>query len=220
MVTVQTSRPPLEAVPITLRDSLLMRKGGYELLRNLPGAETRSRLLDEASRQLPAAKASEVTAPDHEEFRGGRPARRFLSAGGGLVQTAFYHDPTFIGFLEKLCNGPVRPTGNAGTYTYYARPADHLDLHRDILTCDLAVVTCLLDKHNPASRGGLSVLYPTRQAERLSAIRTNPGFGAIEIRMGAGQTLVMLGGLVPHAITPIEAGELRIVSLLCYRVLS
>ena len=40
------------------------------------------------------------------------------------------------------------------------------------------------------------------------------------VRLPVGSTMVMCGGLVPHLIEPLAAGELRIVSILCFRVLA
>ena len=111
----------------------------------------------------------------------------------------------------------MRPTGKSGTYTYYARPGDHLALHRDIETCDIAVVTCLLNRHREGSAGGLTRFYPTRQHESLTTIRATPRDSAVSIRLPVGHTMVMFGGLVPHLIEPLGLGELRIVSVLCFR---
>jgi hypothetical protein len=33
-----------------------------------------------------------------------------------------------------------------------------------------------------------------------------------------GQTLVLFGGIVPHAVLPTAAGQVRIIAPLCYRV--
>ena len=150
--------------------------------------------------------------------RGGNPARRFISAGGGEEQAGFFHNPETKRFLTGISNARVRPTGKRGTYTYYARPGDHLALHRDIETCDIAVVTCLLDNHRDGSTGGLTCSYPDRQHEPLSRIRTKPGDGAVSVRLPVGSTMVMFGGLVPHLIEPLTSSELRIVSILCFRV--
>jgi hypothetical protein len=66
--------------------------------------------------------------------------------------------------------------------------------------------------------GGMLRLYPDRLCERLSAIRANPERGAIKLRLMPRQTVVMFGGIVPHAILPVADGQVRIVSVLCYRL--
>jgi hypothetical protein len=211
-----TSNPwPL---PCHIRDSALMKNGGCAIFDYFPGANACTRLLLESRLCLHGAVASAIATSDDEEVRGGNPARRFISTGGGGEQAAFYRNPETAHFLAEICNAAVRPTGESGTYTYYARPGDHLALHRDIETCDISVVTCLLDRHRYGSNGGLTRFYPERQHEPLSRIRATPSTGAMTVRLPVGNTMVMFGGLVPHLIEPLAPGELRIVSILCFRV--
>jgi len=205
-------------MPRAVRDSPLMKAGGCAIYDHLPGTAACARLLKESRLRLRDATVTAVATSDGEEVRGGSPARRFISAGGGKEQAAFYHNPGTAGFLGGICNASVRPTGDCGTYTYYARPGDHLALHRDIETCDIAVITCLLDSHREGSKGGLMRFYPTRWLEALSRIRSTPDDGAVRVRLAVGYTLVMFGGLVPHLIEPLGYGELRIVSILCFSV--
>lgn len=195
-----------------------MKSGGCAIFDGFPGAGVCARLLAESRLCLDGAVATAVTTSDDEEVRGGNPERRFISAGGGSEQVAFCNDPETTRFLSGICNVPVRPTGECGTYTYYARPGDHLALHRDIETCDIAVVTCLLDRHREGSSGGLTRYYPDRPHEPLSRIRATPDDGAMRVRVPVGSTLVMFGGLVAHLIEPVAAGELRVVSILCFSV--
>ena len=213
--TITANPRPL---PCDIRDSPLMRNGGCAIFDYFPGANICTRLLKESRLCLHGAVASAIATSDGEEVRGGNPARRFISAGGASEQAAFYRNPDTAHFLTKICNAPVRPTGKSGTYTYYARPGDHLALHRDIEMCDITVVTCLLDRHRDGSTGGLTCFYPERQHEPLSHIRATPDAGAMSFRLPAGSTMVMFGGLVPHLIEPLAPGELRIVSILCFRV--
>jgi hypothetical protein len=195
-----------------------MKKGGCAICNRFPSAAVCARLLAESRLCLIKAVATAVATSDQEEMRGGNPARRFVSAGGGEEQAAFYHNPETARFLAHISTCRVRPTGEQGTYTYYARPGDHLALHRDIETCDMAVVTCLLECHCKGSTGGVTRFYPARQHELLSQIRATPDVGAVNVRLQVGHTMVMFGGLVPHLIEPLGLGELRIVSILCFRV--
>jgi hypothetical protein len=196
-----------------------MKVGGCAIFEHIPGAAMCKRLLAESRRCLHDAVACAIATSDGEEARGGNPARRFISAGGGNEQAVFFHASETTRLLTDICNGPVRPTGERGTYTYYARSGDHLALHRDVETCDVAVVTCLLDRHRNGSSGGLTCYYTERQHEPLSRIRATPRAGAASVRLPVGSTMVMFGGLIPHLITPLAPGELRIVSILCFRVL-
>jgi hypothetical protein len=195
-----------------------MREGGCAIYDQWPGVAMCARLLAESRLCLHGAVVTAVATSDDEELRGGSPARRFISAGGAGEQTAFYRHPETSRFLAGICNAPVHPTGESGTYTYYARTGDHLALHRDIEMCDIAVITCLLDRHREGSTGGLTRYYPTRQYEKLSRIRSTPDDGAVTVRLPVGGTLVMFGGIVPHLIEPLAPGDLRVVSILCFRV--
>jgi hypothetical protein len=205
------------ALPRAIRVSPLMRVGGCAIFDHFPGAIACTRLLGESKFCLHDAVISVVTTPDDEEWRGGNPARRFISAGGSIEQATFYRDPETTSFLNSICNASMHQTGTIGTYTYYARPGDHLALHRDIDMCDVAVVTCLLDRHRNGSTSGLMRFYPERQHEPLSRIRATPHEGVVSFRLPVGSTMVMFGGLIPHLVEPIANGELRIVSILCFR---
>jgi hypothetical protein len=204
-------------VPPAIRASVLMRAGGCAIFENVPNPDVCTRLLAESRRCVRGATACAVATSEGAEVRGGEPARQFVSAAGGEEQTQFYFDGGTARFLSEVCSAPVVPTGGRGTYTYYARAGDHLALHRDIETCDVAVITCLLDRHHDGSRGGLTRFYPERQDEPLSRIRAAPEDGAMDLRLPVGRTMVMFGGLIPHLIEPIGPGELRIVSILCFR---
>ncbi|MBI3970030.1 MAG: hypothetical protein HY332_01965 [Chloroflexi bacterium] len=216
------------AIPDSIRASALMQKGGFDVLAGLLDEPCREQMLSEAVRSYATAQESAVAVSDREEYRGGAPARRFLSAPGGDVQDASYHAAWMLGFLREVTGGaPVTPSGSRGTYTYYARASDHLAIHRDVETCDLAVVTCLYNGPHAASassvpatagNGGVLCLYPSRMLEPLSAIRRDPATGTIGVRLLPGQTIVMFGGIVPHAVLPIGDHQVRIVSVLCYRI--
>ncbi len=195
-----------------------MKSGGCATYDHIPGIGICTRLLEESRLCLQAAVSTAAPNSDGEEVRGGSPARQFISASGGEEQAAFYHDPKMARFLARVCNGTVRPAGQRGSYAYYARPGDHLALHRDIETCDIAVVTCLLDRYLNGSNGGVTRYYPGRQHEALTQIRAKPNDGVMSVRLPVRSTMVMFGGLVAHLIEPLGPGELRIVSILCFRV--
>lgn len=208
-----SSAPPLDR---QLMESPLMRLGGYQVIPWFYGEEGVRALLAEARALASSCRESSVSAEDTEDYRGGNPARKFLSCGAGPVQDHCYRHPSLIGRLAGLTGLNIRPTGSRGTYTFYARAGDHLAVHRDIRTCDLAVVTCLADAAPPDSGSGLMEFYPTRLMEPLGAIRRTPDRGRVRRRLRPGETAVMFGGVLPHAIAPVEAGGGRIVSVLCY----
>ena len=195
----------------------LMREGGFAVYTGFVDARTLSLLHAEAGRQR--AEAHELLVNESVDAeRGGAPKRKFLSAPGGKLQTAFLGSSWLSGTLSGIVGLPVRPTGR-GTFTYYCRTGDHLALHRDILRCDLAVITAL-SAHRPTScdAGGLS-LYPGRTREQLSAIRARPLEGRVVLHLEAGQTCVLLGGMVPHELLPTAPAQARVVSVLCFEVL-
>ena len=207
----------VQTVPDGIQRSRLMRAGGFAVFSGVTATPAGSRLFADAQECARHAKESFIATSDAEEYRGGRPARRFLSVSAGTAQSEFSRNAQIIAWLSSLCGAPVRPTGERGTYTFYSRPGDFLGLHRDIETCDVAVITCLYDEHRAGSRGGVSRLYPQRRDEPLSWIRAKPREGAVELRIEPGQTLVMFGGIIPHEILPMGPGDRRIVSILCYR---
>jgi hypothetical protein len=188
------------------------------VLEGLHDAAALRGLHDEAVAAASRATPSDCTTDDGEEVRGGAPARRFLSAHGGPRLTAVYRTPAARAVLGRLAGMDVEPTGDCGTYSYYVRPGDFLALHRDIATCDLAVITCLSDEQEGrAGASGALCLYPGLFTERLSTLRTQPSRGALAVRLRPGQTIALLGGITPHALLPVQHGQRRVVSVLCYR---
>jgi len=210
---------PAVSIPEPILASDLMRQGGFVVFEGLPDAETCARLYAEAAERYPNADVQECRDDDLEELRGGRPGRALLSAEAGPVQDALYAAGWLTDFLASTCGVPVVPSGNRGSFSYYARPADHLALHRDIESCDLTLITVLHDNTDPTDPAGALVLYPERIHEPLSAIRERPGEGAFAIKLQPGQSIVFYGGVVPHEVTPVREGQLRIISALCFRAM-
>ena len=212
------SGPFWPTVPRIIADSALMEQGGFGVFEGLIDDRTGQLLLQEASALSAQAVECHIPESDAEEVRGGRPARRFLTGPGGEVQGAFYQADWMLDFLRGLTSPTLIPTGNLGTYSYYVRCGDHLAIHRDIVTCDVAVITCLSNALERADGSGSLCLYPERLDEPLSAIRTTPEKGALRLDLKVGQTLVMYGGIIPHALLPVAESQARIVSVLCYEV--
>lgn len=209
----------LPEIPQAILDSPLMRRGGFDVFSGIADEFVRDALLAEAVEQQKTSVECSVSETDTEEHRGGAPCRRFLTGEGGEVQRAFYHSDWLINFLRSVTTAFLHPTGAYGTFSYYSRTGDFLDIHRDILTCDVAVITCLANNFETGRNGGKLRLYPSRTQEFLSEIRAEPEKGASEIQLEAGQTLVMYGGIVPHELLPVAENQSRIVSVLCYEAL-
>jgi len=194
-----------------------MQRGGYQVCEGFLDQQGYDLMLAEAVRLSREAYVSDVTVSDEEEVRGGTPARHFRSVPGGAVQEAFYYSPAMLDFLHELCNVRLTPLGGRGTYSFYAQGGDYLDIHRDIVSCDVAVITCLYNAPRRDSYGGSLCLYPSLVFEPLSVVRSTPDEGAVIVNLEPGQTLIMFGGIIPHTLLPVSAGQTRIVSVLCYR---
>jgi hypothetical protein len=193
-------------------------RGGFDVLEGVVDERGAALLRAEAVQLLPTAEEIDVAADDYADWRGGKPARRFLSASGGRVQDALYQAGWLHEWLAGQLGRRVEPSGPRGTYTYYSRPGDFLALHRDIDVCDVAVITCLHDGPAQVTGAGSLYLYPQRTDEPLSRIRAEPGNGRLELRLMPGQTLVLRGGVVPHALAPVAPNQARIISVLCFRL--
>lgn len=207
------------AVEALLGSRLFTECNGFGLFAGLPDPVTFQGIFAEAAELYPKANAQESWEPDVEELRGGKPRRSLLTSTAGPIQDSFYASTHLRNFLSSLLGLPVAPTGNRGSYSYYARKGDFLDLHRDIETCDVTVITSLHDNSAPQDPGGALVLYPGRIGEPLSALRARPDEGAYAVKILPGQTIVIPGGLLPHRVAPVAEGQLRIISALCFRVI-
>ena len=215
-----------------MRPAAVDTGSAWEILRATPlvaeGGFTRTVLLSEgaraalaadALRRLPLAETARLEQSPDEDRKRGNPARFMESAPGGEGLRAFYRAPAVRGLLERLTGLPWTCSGDSGSWSYYRRPGHHLDLHRDIDACDLAVITCVHERGAP--QGGLSgalCLWPERADDTLAAIRADPAPGRVVVRLSEGESLVLLGGLIPHRLEPLAAGHVRVVAPLCYRV--
>lgn len=215
---MHTAAPPIQ-IPRAILDSPLMRQGGFAVFEGVPDAPTFGELYAEAAERYHGANEQQSWDDDDEDGRGGKPMRSLLTAEAGPAQDAMYRSQALSDFLSSVCGLPIVPSGNRGSYSYYARTGDFLDLHRDVETCDLAMITALHDNSDPADLGGALVLYPDRVREPLSAIRASPYDGASAVKLAVGQTIVLYGGVVPHRVLPVVEGQVRIISVLCFQAL-
>jgi len=205
--------PPL---PAPIARSPLMRKGGVEVLDGLLAGGLLRQLQLEAMACWPRAARQDVGEEDPKE-RGGMPPRRFFTAGGGPVQKAMYDAVWMHRTLESVVGVPVETTGSQGTYSYYVEPGDYLDLHRDIVTCDIAAISLLFNDGAMAGEAGSLCIYPKRCREPLASIRKDIDRDAYLVQPEVGQTVVLMGGVVPHRVLPVPPEQRRIISVLCYR---
>jgi hypothetical protein len=198
-----------------------MATGGWRLTTLLTPA-ARARLADEALRRHRAEGQSVCLerSPD-EDIRRGNPARDLEWAPGGSRLDAFYHAPPLAALLLRLTGLDWEPSGERAAFSYYRHPGQYLDLHRDVDACDLAVITCIQECGAPArGLGGALCLWPSRSRERLAAIRARPELGRVPVRLRPGESIVLLGGTIPHRLEPVGPDHVRIVAPLCFAVRS
>jgi hypothetical protein len=194
----------------------MLATGGFRIYTDLPDAVTRTQLLGEALTLYKDAVLQESWDDDDADGRGGKPRRRFSTSQAGPVQDALYRSAWLPRRLSAECGVPIFASGNRGSYSYYVRPGDFLDLHLDVDSCDVAVITVLHDNAPADDPAGALALYCGRIGESLSAVRARPNEGAHLVKLAAGQTIVLFGGLVPHKLLPVGRGQVRIISVLCF----
>jgi hypothetical protein len=110
----------------------------------------------------------------------------------------------------------VRPTGTRGSYSYYVHAGDHLGLHLDIETCDVTLISVLRDDAGPDRPSGGLLVHAAHLGRDLHEVRREPGRGLGLVKAGPGQSVVLLGGLLPHETVPVDEGGTRVISALCF----
>ncbi len=203
-------------LPAALAVSRIWAAGGYQAITGFISPEWLELLRTEAVAVRATGTRALVAHSDATESRGGSPARAFRSAAGGACHWGLHSSSQMIEALGNLCNIAVTPSG-AGTYSFYEEPGDFLALHRDVLRCDLTIVTCL-SQHLVDDTGGGLLLYPSRVPQKLSAARAAGRSVGVPVPLRPGETALLLGGLVPHEVTPVAAGQDRIVAIHCYQL--
>lgn len=196
----------------------LLREAGGALVARLLTSNELSLLQVEAFRCHSGARTAFRAVPGDGDGRFGDPERWLESASGGPALNGFYEAPRTLALLREMTGSGWTPSGAAGTFSYYRADGHHLGLHRDIDVCQLALITNVYEVGaTPGSRAGSLAMYPTRTQEQLSSIRASPERGEHLLRLRPGESLLLLGGLVPHRLLPVGTGHVRIVAPLCYR---
>jgi len=201
--------------PKEILQSRLFAAGGYLVLRGLFDEDTLQGLRAEADAVRAGGARGCVAASDGAEGRGGTPGRAYRLAGGGDLHFGLHGCQKMAEALAQLCGATVSSTGG-GSYSYYEEEGDFLALHRDVVQCDIAVITSLT-RIGSGPAGELAV-YPQYIYEPLSTVRKVGISSSTIVPLDRGQTAILLGGLVPHEVTPMCAGQDRIVAVNCYRV--
>ncbi len=204
--------------PTEVLQSRLFAADGYLVVRGLFDEETLRDLRAEADRVRVDAERMLVAESDGAEGRGGFPARAHRSGGGGDLHWGLHGCPEMTEALAAICGLRVAPAGS-GTYSYYEETGDFLAVHRDVLQCDIAVITSLTARAMDRAAGEL-IVYPGLMREPLSAVRAAGRNAGVPVPLERGHTAILLGGIVPHEVAPACPGQERIVSINCYHVLT
>jgi hypothetical protein len=200
-----------------LASPLVTEHRGFAVYEDLVEKETFRDLYAEAMSAFWTAEPEEELLDDRGNGRGGHPEQRLLRGVGGSVQTSFYQSADLSQFLSDELGLMITPTGRRGSFSYHIREGDFIGLHLDNEACDVAVLVLLYDNSDPDDPAGSLVLYPDYMGGPLSDIRSNPGAASLAVKQLPGQTIVMFGGLVPHFVRPVREGQVRVMSVLCFR---
>ncbi|MDT7828137.1 hypothetical protein RQM65_05590 [Pricia sp. S334] len=170
--------------------------------------------------QLYRKSKKHIVADGEITERGGTPKRKFRAVGGGPVQNAIYASQKLLSHLCDRTEMHIVPSGERGTYTFYAEENDYLDIHRDVDYCDLTLITCLHSTLPKNHAHGLLNLYCERSNESLASIYKDRFWGYQSVFLRPGQSILLQGGIVPHGVNPMQANHHRIISALCFKRIS
>ncbi|MEU6137426.1 hypothetical protein [Nocardioides sp. NPDC047086] len=202
--------------PALAASPLLVEHEGFALYEDLFDHDVHAEMTREAREAYWGGQEQALMARSGGVGRDSHPPRRLVGAGGGDAQDAAYCSPSLKAFLEGLCGLAVEPTGRRGSVNYYTRPGDFMGLHLDVLECELVVLTVLQDSSPAEDPSGSWDLFPGQVGRPLPSVSTGRR-DRRSIKATPDQSLVMFGGLVPHRVRPVAAGQRRIVSALCFR---
>lgn len=193
----------------------LIAAGGVMVLEGLLSGDWFDMLRQEGQVRRENADEARCDDADLSGFRSGNPARFLVTAESGPVLEEIYADRGMIAELEKLSGQALKPTGERGSYSYYDEPGHYLGLHRDIKTCDLTLITCLTREDGDQPSGALRI-YPKSVNSALCAIGKDTPHR--DVNMEPGQSVILLGGCVPHQVLPAGEGFSRSIAVLCYEM--
>lgn len=195
----------------------IIANGGFIVLDDLLPEATHQRLRLEGIERATGAEEQRCEEHDMSGFRGGNPARWLRSATGGPVQHEIYQATVMAENISYFCGRPVKPTGGEGTFSYYDLPGHFLGLHRDINTCDVTLITCLHRKHSKGKSGALRIFYRSL-ASKLTDVVKDREVALLDVHLEERQSILLLGGCLPHEVLPAAKGYERYISVLCYKM--
>jgi hypothetical protein len=200
-----------------LIESAFLARGGCVVLQGLFGVDALNALRHEAMEAARQAGRASSTGSGAEDWRGGDPARAYWCAASGKVQWTLLSDSATASTLSELCGLRIQITG-AGSYSYYNEIGDFLAVHRDVVRCDLALLTCLEEQPPPQGSRGVLRVYPAYARQPLSSFRAEGNPSGVDVPLSVGESALLLGGIVPHEVTPMAAGQRRTMSVSCFKL--
>ena len=208
----------LRAELYRLRHSTLLHAGGYGIYRGLIEPKWIEGMLAEA--MAGGQRIDQVASGnDTEDIRGGQPARQIVCVEGGPKQNELFGSVALQSFVANEVKLPIRSCGMRASYSIYAGPQAHLDIHRDVPGCDLALITCLYDSDPLVGEGAVD-LWLDDLTTPLRAIRAHVERRRSCVALLPGDSLLIHGGMIPHRIPPPGAHRLRVVSLMCFEIVA
>lgn len=210
----RSAAPSIDPTTVLMATGPLGWAGGVIVFDGLPPASQSAKLLHEAW-EIHGIAQRQFGDPSYLGPPRARTPRRALTSGpGGPLQDRWYADPGLHAFIGEHVGVAVVPSGNRGSYTFYEQPGDRLDLHVDVYDCDVTLITALYDDTHPAGTSGAVVVYRSAIGQPLQAVGRHAG-SVVKVRPG--QSMLILGGLVPHRVLPLDGPGRRIISPLCFR---
>jgi hypothetical protein len=197
------------------RASWLSESAGYAVIPEILTKQGFTELQSEAVAVRSTGARCFAAAPGAVEERGGCPGRAFRLAVGSDCQWRLLTSDAVLRSLARVVGRSLLPAGG-GSLIYYEEPGDFLELHRDIVGCELALIT-VLSEIAPSSGSGELLVYPGFRSRLLGEARDAGRGAATPVLLRRGESVVMLGGILPHEVTPLLPGQERIVSVMCYR---
>ena len=199
-----------------LEGSRILARGGFLTIPNFFSPFDLDQLGNEANSARSEGKRNVWPVSTAAEDRGGDPDRAFTTVVGGKVQWTIFSAPSVVAQLTDVCGLPLEPAGG-GSFSYYEQPGDFLGLHRDIVHCDLTVITCLYETDASPDAGALLV-YSKFMKAPLAVARAAGKAAAVRTPVRRSESVALLGGFVPHEVTPMLPAQQRVVSIMCYRI--
>jgi hypothetical protein len=208
----------LRAELTRLRHSTLLHAGGYGVYRGLIEPKWIEGMLAEA--MAGGQRIDQVASGnDTEDIRGGQPARQIVCVEGGPRQDELFGSLALQSFVANEVKLPIRSCGMRASYSIYTGPQAHLDIHRDVPGCDLALITCLYDS-DPLGGEGAVDLWLDDLTTPLREIRAHVQRRRSRLALLPGDSLLIHGGMIPHRIPPPGTDRLRVVSLMCFEIVA